>query len=188
MSRFEEVVLTRDVDAIQIPVGDKITLPGGTSVIITQTLGGTYTVQTNIGYLARIDGKDADALGKQVTQPDTAGAEKKVVADIPADELEKTVWDELRTVFDPEIPVNVVDLGLVYGVKIGPHMDGGSKVDVTMTLTAPGCGMGDVLKMDAEYKLKHLAGVREAVVEMVVEPPWNQSMMSEAARLELGMW
>lgn len=186
MRMYEEVTLTRDVEAIQIPFGDKITLHGGALVTITQALGGTFTVSTDYGYLARVDGKDADALGKEA--PKTAQEQSPTVDLLSPKEMEEKIWDELRTVFDPEIPSNVVDLGLVYGVEVAPHDDGGYKVHVTMTLTAPGCGMGDILKADAEYRVRALAGIKEAEVEMVTEPPWSQEMMSEAARLELGIF
>lgn len=186
MRTHEEVTLTREVEAIQIPFGDKITLHAGAVVTITQALGGTFTVSTDYGYLARIDGKDADALGKEAP---TAAPEQIPTAELVSPkEMEEKIWDELRTVFDPEIPSNVVDLGLVYGVEVTLHPEGGYKAHVTMTLTAPGCGMGDILKADAEYRVRALSGIREAEVEMVTEPPWNQEMMSEAARLELGIF
>ncbi|NDD29599.1 MAG: putative Fe-S cluster assembly protein SufT [Proteobacteria bacterium] len=186
MRTHEEVRVSRDVEAVQIPFGDKIVIPAGSEVTITQALGGTFTVSTDFGYLARVDGKDADALGKEAP----AAAQSSVDADTTASpkEIEEKIWDELRTVYDPEIPANVVDLGLVYGVDVSDHADGGYKIHVTMTLTAPGCGMGDVLKADAEQRVQAVQGVREAEVEMVTEPPWNQDMMSEAARLELGIF
>jgi probable FeS assembly SUF system protein SufT len=186
MRTHEEVTVKRDVDAVQIPFGDKIVIPAGSEVTITQSLGGTFTVSTDFGYLARIDGKDADALGKE---PPTAAAEgSQPVAETTPGEIEEKVWDELKTVYDPEIPANVVDLGLVYGVDVTDHPEGGHKVHVTMTLTAPGCGMGDILKADAESRVSGVPGVKEADVEMVTEPPWSQEMMSESARLELGIF
>ena len=183
MPKEEPIKLVRDCEAIQIPSGTKIKLPKGTEVKITQSLGGTYTVVTLDGYMARIGGHDADALGKDATQsPDS----KTPAEDIP---LEKRIWDELRTCYDPEIPINIVELGLVYECKITPlpKPDLGNRVDVKMTLTAPGCGMGEALKRDAEEKIKHLPGVKEANVELVWEPPWDQSKMSDAAKLKLGM-
>ncbi len=177
----ELIPLSREVQAIQIPSGDKMTLPPGTSVRVMQSLGGTFTVTTNIGYMVRIDGADADALGLE--SPEEAGA---APAGEPQD-VEKQVWQQLRTCFDPEIPVNIVDLGLVYECVLTPHPQGGQSVTVKFTLTAPGCGMGDILKQDIESKLLNVPGVREAIVEVVLDPPWDVSRMSEAARLQLGM-
>lgn len=186
MRTHEEVTLTRDVEAVQIPFGDKITVTAGSVVTITQALGGTYTVSTDYGYLARIDGKDADALGKEA--PATANEQSPTETSATPKEMEDRIWDELRTVFDPEIPANVVDLGLVYGVQVATAEEGGYTAHVTMTLTAPGCGMGDVLKADAESRVRALSGIRSAEVEMVTEPPWSTEMMTEAARLELGIF
>lgn len=186
---YENVTLTRDVEAIRIPSGDKGTLREGTEVTITQVMGGTFTIQF-IGGLARIDGKDADALGKN---PEDAKprkkSERKSTEPVGQDEMEKQVWDALKTCFDPEIPVNIVDLGLVYDCHVDSIGDGRSgeyKVDVNMTLTAPGCGMGPVIQQDAFTKIMELDGVQEANVEIVWDPPWNQGMMTEAARLQLG--
>jgi probable FeS assembly SUF system protein SufT len=176
--------LTRACEAIQIPSGEPMLLAAGTGVRITQSLGGTYTVMTDEGYLARIAGKDADALGLESavfqTQEDAAPLE--------GPELEQRVWEQLRTVFDPEIPVNVVDLGLVYLCELTPLAEGGHSVKVNMTLTAPGCGMGDVLRLDAQNKIRNLPGVKDVQVEIVVDPPWERSRMSEAAKLQLGMF
>ena len=179
------VKLARPVEAIEIPYGTKVMLPAGTDVRITQSLGGSYTVMTDDGYMARIADKDADALGKEPTRT----AEQKTAAEGPLtrEGLERRVWGELETVFDPEIPVNVVDLGLVYECVVAPLGDG-FRVDVKMTLTAPGCGMGDILKEEAENKIRALPGVKEATVEMVVDPPWDPSRMSDAARLQLNMF
>jgi len=184
MAANETLTLQRECEAIEIPYGNKIVLPAGIQVTLMQSLGGTYTVRTEQGYLARIAGHDADALGLQPAASPPATTEPAAAVD--AEDLERQVWDQLRTVYDPEIPVNVVDLGLVYECAVTPLPEGGNRVGVKMTLTAPGCGMGDVLKADAEYKIRNLQGVKEAHVEMVVEPPWNPSMMSEAARLQLG--
>jgi len=185
MKPHESITLSRECEAIQIPSGAKMVLPKGTMVMITQSLGDTYTVTTDHGYMVRISGKDADAMGLEQR---TAAAP---VADttLPQDKegLEKLVWDQLRTCFDPEIPVNIVDLGLVYECAVTALEGGGHRADVKLTLTAPGCGMGGVLAADAQGKIEGVPGVREAVVEVVFEPPWNPSMMSEAARLELGM-
>ena len=177
----ERVVLTRQCEAIEIPSGRTIVLERGMEVTITQALGGTYTVFTGSGWLARIADKDADALGKT---PQTPRAEAASASDGSLDEL---VWDQLRTCYDPEIPVNVVDLGLVYTCAVQPEPDGGSRVRIEMTLTAPGCGMGDVLKADAERKVRSLPGVCAVDVQIVVDPPWTPERMSEATRLQLGL-
>ena len=183
MKGHEAITLTRDCEAIQIPSGSKMVLPAGTVVMITQSLGDTYTVTTEHGYMVRIAGKDADAMGLERT------AAKPVAAETPkgSEDLEKLVWDQLRTCYDPEIPVNIVDLGLVYQCSVAPLEGGGQRAEVKLTLTAPGCGMGGVLAADAQAKIEALPGIREASVEVVFEPPWNPSMMSEAAKLELGM-
>ncbi len=180
MQGHETIVLKRDCETIQIPSGSPMTLHAGSEVTITQALGGSYTVMTDYGFLVRIDGKDADALGKE-SEAAPAGASPNGA------DLEQMVWDQLRTCFDPEIPVNIADLGLVYSCVISPLPDNGNRVDIKMTLTAPGCGMGDFLKQDVEMKIARLPGVRDVDVEVVFDPPWNQSMMSEAAKLELGM-
>jgi probable FeS assembly SUF system protein SufT len=181
----EPIKLSRDLEAVGIPSGEKMALPAGTEVRVMQSLGGTYTLMTDLGYMVRIDGKDADAIGQEVARPSSQPG-SPAVAGGPA-EVERLVWDQLRTVYDPEIPVNVVELGLIYSCKVTPLPGGGNKVDVVMTLTAPGCGMGDVLREDAKSKILSVPGVKEASVEMVIEPPWNPDMMSEAAKLELGM-
>jgi probable FeS assembly SUF system protein SufT len=149
----------------------------GTSVRLMQALGGSYTVMTDIGYMVRVDAADAEALGL------TPAASS---ADAPQEFSEKLVWDKLRTVYDPEIPVNVVDLGLIYACQIAPVPEG-NKIDIKMTMTAPGCGMADVLKSDIQRKISDLPTVKELNVEVVFEPPWNPSRMSEAARLQLGL-
>ncbi|MDD5198970.1 MAG: putative Fe-S cluster assembly protein SufT [Terrimicrobiaceae bacterium] len=175
-----ELTLTRDCDAIQIPSGNPITLPIGTSVIITQSLGGTCTVATQAG-LARIDEKDIDALG---IDPAALQQQEKKAVD---GSLEEAVWNQLKTVFDPEIPVNVVDLGLIYDCLIDKSDAGQTNVRVKMTLTAPGCGMGPTIAADARQKVLVLDGVDEAEVDLVWDPPWNQSMISEAGRMKLGL-
>ena len=179
MQMRKETTVARDVPAREIPSGTPITLRAGDPVIITQSLGGSYTVMTPVGFLARIDGKDADAIGEPVVAVDAAAHAGK--------STEELVWDQLRTCYDPEIPVNIVDLGLVYGCTLTPLPDGGQKVDVKFTLTAPGCGMGDVLREDINAKLVTVPDVREADVQVVFDPPWSLQMMSDAAKLQLGM-
>ena len=181
MQMKKEATVARDVDAREIPSGTPITLRAGDPVIITQSLGGSYTVVTPVGFLARIDGKDADAIGEAVVTVDAAAQEGKTP--------EEQAWDQLRTCYDPEIPVNIVDLGLVYGLALTP-LEGenpGTKIDVKFTLTAPGCGMGDVLREDIKGKLLTIPGVTEADVQVVFDPPWSLQMMSDAAKLQLGM-
>lgn len=176
----KQTTTTRDVEASEIPAGTKFTIPAGTPLAITQSLGGTYTVMVPMGYLARIDAKDADAIGEESqAAPDAAANAGKSV--------EELSWDQLRTCYDPEIPVNIVDLGLVYGCLVTPLPEGGNKVDVKFTLTAPGCGMGDVLREDIRQKLLTVPGVQEADVQVLFDPPWSMQMMSDAAKLQLGM-
>jgi probable FeS assembly SUF system protein SufT len=185
MKTNERVILRRDCEVIQIPDGNVVTLPAGSEVRIMQSLGGTYTAMTSSGSLVRIAGTDADALGKEtaVASP-RAGA--SAAAEGPGD-VEQLVWDQLKTCFDPEIPVNIVDLGLVYHCQVTPLSEGGNRVEVKFTLTAPGCGMGSVLKADMESKILSVPGVEDVEGEVVFDPPWNPDMMSEAAKLELGM-
>ena len=183
MRESEPVALLREVEGVEIPAGTRTMLPVGAHVLVTQTLGGNYTVMTVDGALYRVDGKDADALGHEVKAKDPRLVTP--AADGPVDEA--LVWDQLRTVYDPEIPVNIVDLGLVYRMDIVPLPAGGRRIDVAMTMTAPGCGMGEFLKADAEEKLHAVPGVREVNVEIVWEPAWDRERMSEAARLQLGM-
>lgn len=174
-------ILFRQVTVTQIPSGDKQTLFPGDSVFVHQVLGGSYTIQTSTG-LFRLDGKDADAIGETV-------AEQKVHAATLADGAPdpNAVWDQLRKVFDPEIPVNIVDLGLVYSMDVFKDNDGGFKVDVAMTLTAPGCGMGPAIAEDAKSKILLVPGVSHADVRITWEPPWNQSMISEEGKMKLGL-
>jgi len=181
MQKIISVELTRDCPAVQIPAGATVTLPAGTAVDITQTLGGSFTVHAP-GGLFRIAAADADALGQG-----TAPAPANAPAESGAELSEARVWEALRTCYDPEIPVNIVDLGLVYDMKIGPRAGGRSAVEVKMTLTAPGCGMGGVIAGDAQQKLLSLPGVEEATVEIVWEPQWHHSMISEAGRKTLGL-
>jgi probable FeS assembly SUF system protein SufT len=173
------IELTRDCEAVLVPSGEKYPLRKGTPVVVTQALGGTFTVITDEGYLARIAASDADAVGQK---PPPAAAASQSGAP-----LEKRVWDALRTVYDPEIPVDVVELGLIYGMEIEPAGEGRSRVHVRMTLTAPGCGIGDVLKYEVEDKLRALDGVVEAEVEWAWDPPWDITRMSEAAKLQTGL-
>jgi probable FeS assembly SUF system protein SufT len=182
MKTNEPIILSRDCEAIQIPSGEIVMLPAGSRVTVTQSLGGSYTMTTDQGYLVRIANKDADAIGEEA---EASQAERLTAAAGPAD-LEKLVWDQLKTCFDPEIPVNIVDLGLVYHCQVTPLPEGGNKVDVKFTLTAQGCGMGQVLKGDMESKILSLSGVKDVGVEVVFDPPWDPSRMSDAARLQLG--
>jgi len=176
----EETVLSRDVEGTAIPYGDKIPLTAGSPVIVTQALGGSYTIVTMQGYMVRIDGKDADAIGKEPVAAPTA----QELAGRPLIDL---VWEQLKTCYDPEIPVDIVDLGLVHSAEAAPLPEGGQKVSVRFTLTAPGCGMGDILRQDIERKVLSLPDVREADVQVQLDPPWDQTRMSDAARLQLGL-
>ncbi|MBB6599866.1 putative Fe-S cluster assembly protein SufT [Luteimonas sp. MC1825] len=176
----EPVRLERDCAAVLVPQGDEVTLPAGSIGYITQALGGSYTVYIE-GNLFRIAGPDGDAIGKEPPEP----LELEEGADDAA--VERLVWQQLRTCFDPEIPINVVDLGLVYEAVVTHRDDGQREVAVKMTLTAPGCGMGDILVDDVRSKLEMIPTVAEADVELVFDPPWGRNMMSEAARLETGM-
>lgn len=176
----EPFTLTRDCDAVMVPQGEHVTLPAGQTGYITQALGGSFTVFVD-GNLFRIAGKDADALGKEPPPP------LELPADASDADVEKLVWQQLRTVYDPEIPINVVELGLVYDVSLETVAPGQRKVYVKMTLTAPGCGMGDILVDDARTKIELVPTVVAADVDLVFDPPWNHSMMSEAAKLETGM-
>jgi probable FeS assembly SUF system protein SufT len=176
-------ILTRDVEASVVPVGTKVTLQKGEQAHITQSLGGTYTVIVN-GNMFRIESKDADALDLEVqTAPVTSTASGPMTQE----QLEKKVWESLKTCYDPEIPVNIVDLGLIYDCHLTPTGENNYKADVKMTLTAPGCGMGPVLAQDVQNKLISLEPIDEANVELVWDPPWNQGMMTEAAKLQLGL-
>ena len=184
MTSFEEhkpITLMRDCEAVLIPSGTPLELPEGSVVFITQALGGSYTVNIN-GNLARIAAKDADALGFDVDE------ENSNTQNIDDASLEDMVWNQLRTCYDPEIPINIVDLGLIYNCEITPQENGESNVDIVMTLTAPGCGMGQFLAEDVRSKISALPKVERVNVELTFDPPWDQSMMSEAARLETGLY
>ncbi len=180
MSVSASVKLTREVTAVAIPAGTPHPLPADTEVFITQELGGTFTVHAQ-GSLFRIDGKDADALGREAT----ATPSQEDLSDTTLED--ETLWDTLKTCFDPEIPVNIVDLGLIYDMTKEAQADGRFRVSVKMTLTAPGCGMGDVIANDARQKLLALPAVDDAIVEIVWDPPWHQSMITEQGRLALGL-
>ena len=174
-------ILTRDVEASVVPVGTKVTLQKGEQAHITQSLGGTYTVIVN-GNMFRIEPKDADALGMEVAaKPAPSGAP------VSQANLEKEIWNQLRSCYDPEIPVNIVDLGLIYDCHLSELSPSSYKADVKMTLTAPGCGMGPMLAQDVQTRLLGLEGVDDVSVELVWDPPWNQTMMTEAAKLQLGL-
>lgn len=179
MSSQERTVLTtnRDCPARLVPVGDKLTIPAHTFVTLTQSLGGNYTLTYN-GNMVRVDGTDADALGLEPVRLDF-----EPPADGQIDEAQ--VWEALHTIFDPEIPVDLVNLGLIYRVDID---QASGRVEIDMTLTAPGCGMGPVLVGDVENRVALVPHVREVAVGLVFDPPWHREMMSEEAQLETGMF
>jgi len=179
----EQVTLTRDCDAIQVPSGERMKLPAGSSGTITQALGGTYTVITSDGYMVRVQSKDADALGKELE----GGAVDKPASEAPED-VEKAVWEELRTCYDPEIPINIADLGLVYACRVKPLSEGGNRVEIEMTLTAPGCPVAGTMPQMVRDAVARVEGLNDIDVDLVWDPPWDKSRMSEAAQLELGMY
>ena len=181
-STNEPVTFVRDCPAVLIPAGEHVTLPEGSTGFMTQALGGSFTIYID-GNLFRIAGQDGDAIGKPALS----------APDLPDDateaDIETAVWQQLRTCYDPEIPVNIVELGLVYDCRLSePDPDGKREASIQMTLTAPGCGMGDVLAEDVRKRLEKLPEIGTAKVEVVFDPPWNQGMMSEAARLQLGFY
>jgi probable FeS assembly SUF system protein SufT len=178
MHEREKTTVTRNVEAIQIPDGVTVMIAEGTDVWITQKLGGSLTVMTDRGAMFRIDQKNADAVGLEPTVPDSEA--------LSAGELEDRVWSQMKKCFDPEIPVNIVDLGLVYDCRLEELDSGSSAVHIKMTLTAPGCGMGPVLAEDVKTRIEDLPDVEMADVEIVFDPPWTMNMMTEAARLQLG--
>ena len=178
----QEISLTREVDAIQIPSGDTISLPAGTPVVITQSLGGTYTVATSAG-LARISSNDSDALGIDQAGDEVKAQEDERMKDAPVNDQ---VWHQLKQVYDPEIPVDIVNLGLVYDCTVDDE-DGKSVVNVKMTLTAPGCGMGPAIAADAQARIMTVEEIDDARGELVWDPPWNQDMISEEGKMKLGM-
>lgn len=178
---YERVTLSRDAEAVMIPSGDAVTVPEGTVATITQSLGGSYTIMTDRGMMVRLSGQEVTALGKEPP------AEVKVEGEVTKDALEPLVWEQLKTCYDPEIPVNIVDLGLVYMCELEERGENRFRAKIKMTLTAPGCGMGPVLAADVRSKVVTLPGVEDADVEVVFDPVWDRSMMSEAAKLQLGM-
>jgi probable FeS assembly SUF system protein SufT len=182
MAEREDVVLTRDVNIVTIPDGNTGTLSKGQIVTIHQALGDNYTVITEHGHMVRIAGADADALGKEPQQLHT------LVSETDAEAVEKNCWEVMKTIYDPEIPVNIVDLGLVYQCKVTPTEEGLNDVHIMMTLTAPGCGMGPVIQSDVERCIRSLPGVASVNVEVVLDPPWSREMMSEVAQLQLGLY
>src|SRR5210317_882526 len=176
----EPVTLTRDVNAVIIPVGEVVTLNEGTEGFITQALGGSFTVYVE-GNLFRVSGTDADALGKEPVPPPA------IPDDATDEDIESVIWEQLKTCYDPEIPVNIVDLGLIYRCDVTSLENGQRSVNVDMTLTAPGCGMGEILVQDAQEKIAVIPTVADVRVQLVFDPPWNQSMMSDEARLQTGL-
>ena len=182
MAEREVVTLTRDVNIVTIPDGHHGTLNKGQEVTIHQSLGSNYTVVTDYGHMVRIAGIDADALGMEVHELHT------LVSETDAQAVEKNCWEVMKTVYDPEIPVNIVDLGLVYGCEVTPNGAGSNDVHIRMTLTAPGCGMGPVIQSDVEKSIRGLAGVGSVNVEVVLDPPWSREMMSEVAQVQLGLF
>ena len=173
------VIVSRDLEVITVPWGEKLQLPEGSQVRLTQAAGGSYTVVTDQGVMCRVDERDADAIGESRMPAE------KAAADAPYDEAE--LWRRLRTVYDPEIPINIVDLGLIYNVRAQTLPEGGRRLDIDMTMTAPGCGMGEVLRQEVERKALASPGVKEVHVAVVFDPPWSLDKMSEAARLQLGL-
>jgi len=181
MSEREFVILSRDVNVVMIPDGNHSTLSKGQEVTIHQSLGDNYTVVTDNGHMVRIAGTDADALGKEPHHLET------LVSETDAMGVEKNCWEVMKTVYDPEIPVNIVDLGLVYVCNVEPAAEG-NDVHIQMTLTAPGCGMGPIIQGDVEKSIRALPGVNSVNVEVVLDPPWGREMMSEVAQVQLGLF
>ena len=177
----EPFVVSREVRAVLVPAGAEVKLRPGQAGYITQALGGSFTVYVE-GNLFRIAGEDAEAIGKEAVKP------PELPPNATEEDVRKLAWDQMRTCYDPEIPINIVDLGLVYECNVTPNEDGTRTVEVQITLTAPGCGMGDILVDDVRDKIGRIPTVREARVSLTFDPPWNQSMMSEAARLQTGMF
>ena len=180
MSASEAITMSRACEVIEIPSGIRGTLSEGTVIRMMQSLGSGYTVATDRGYMCRVDAKDADALGLSNVMTAPAATVREGTFN------NQMVWDQLKNVYDPEIPVNIVDLGLVYSCVIAPLQEGGNRVHIKMSMTAPGCGMGNVLKADVESKLARLPGANEVHVEVVFDPPWHPGLMSDAAKLQLG--
>jgi probable FeS assembly SUF system protein SufT len=177
----EPFVVNREVPAVIVPAGVEVKLKPGQAGYITQALGGSFTVYIE-GNLFRIAGENADAIGKDAVKA------PELPPNATEEDVKKLAWEQMRTCFDPEIPINIVDLGLVYECEVAANPDGTRTIDVTLTLTAPGCGMGEVLVEDIKDKVQRIPTVSSARVELTFDPPWNQSMMSEAARLQTGMF
>jgi probable FeS assembly SUF system protein SufT len=177
----EPFVVNREVRAVLVPAGAEVKLRPGQAGYITQALGGSFTVYIE-GNLFRIAGEDAEAIGKESVKP------PELPPNATEEDVRKLAWDQMRSCYDPEIPINIVDLGLVYECNVTPNEDGTRTVEVKITLTAPGCGMGDILVDDVKDKIGRIPTVRDALVSLTFDPPWNQSMMSEAARLQTGMF
>ena len=182
MNVREEVTFSRNAEAVMIPSGERVLVPVGSQATITQSLGGSFTLITDRGLMIRVSGREVEAIGKT---PQNI-VEVQPGEELSNEKLEELVWDQLKTCYDPEIPVNIVDLGLVYLCEL-QEAEGGKSVKVKMTLTAPGCGMGPVLATDVKHKIESLPGVKFADVEVVFDPVWDRSMMSDAAKLQLGM-
>jgi probable FeS assembly SUF system protein SufT len=181
----DTVRFTRDVEVIQVPSGDKLVVHEGDSGLITQAMGGTYTIVTNNGFMVRLPEKDADAIGRDDVAEQ---AKQKTAIEVSsAEEMTELVWDQLRTCFDPEIPVNIADLGLIYKCEVAPMEIGGYEVDIDMTLTAPGCGMGEVLAAEVQDKLLAIPQLKSANINIVFDPPWDFHMIPDATKLTLGM-
>jgi probable FeS assembly SUF system protein SufT len=183
MQPEKPMTVKRDCDVLMVPSGEKLTLPSGSTVWLTQSLGGSYTVMTDRGYMVRVEGNDADAIGME---PIPGGQSGQTYSANSIEAVESRVWEQLSSCFDPEIPVNIVELGLIYDCSVMP-VENAYRANVKFTLTARGCGMGEVLKRDIAAKLLAIPGVREADVELVWDPPWSQSRISAAAKLQLGM-
>jgi probable FeS assembly SUF system protein SufT len=183
MNIREEVTFSRSAEAIMIPSGERVLVPEGAQATITQSLGGAYTLITDRGLMVRVSGHEVEAIGKQPI--DVPGA--AVLEELTKEKVEEAVWSQLKTCYDPEIPVNIVDLGLVYQCELQDTGDGKFDIKMKMTLTAPGCGMGPVLASDVKSKVESLPGVHNAEIEVVFDPVWDRSMMSDAAKLQLGM-
>jgi probable FeS assembly SUF system protein SufT len=176
----EPISIHRDVEAVMVPAGVEVTLRAGKTGFITQALGGSFTVYVE-GNLFRIAGRNADALGKEVSTP------LELPPNATDEDVKELVWEQMKSCYDPEIPVNIVDLGLIYECEISPAAHGMRTAQIKMTLTAPGCGMGDVLVQDVREKVEMVPTIERADVELVFDPPWSREMMSEAARLQTGM-
>jgi probable FeS assembly SUF system protein SufT len=177
----EPFVVNREVRAVIVPAGQEVNLKVGQAGYITQALGGSFTVYID-GNLFRVAGEDADAIGQQAVKP------PELPPNASEDDVKKLAWEQMRTCYDPEIPINIVDLGLIYDCEVRANEDGTRSIEVQLTLTAPGCGMGEILVDDVRDKIGRIPTVREVKVELTFDPPWNQSMMSEAARLQTGMF